>query len=409
MHSFHLLIIALLAGCTTALPALSCSHKQPETNSPHTKALQTFSWSTAKVRGANLGGWLVQEASVDTAFWNTYAPDAPDEWTLCTALGSRCASVLEHRYATFITTSTIDTLASAGVNLLRIPTTYAAWINLPGSGLYSGNQTAYLREITEYAITNYNMHIVIDVHSLPGGLNGLDIGEKKGNWGWFYNVTAWNNSLHVVDAVVEFIFTSSSQGSFTLEPMNEPTDRNGDDDLTMAVFGTPAALSDRAATYIMSFWKAVLERVRALESDFGSGMTGTIPIAFQSFKLPSYWGTNFTADSNVVFDVHNYYFEGRNTTSENLPTYMRSDAQEKSVTGNGVPVYVGEWAIQAAYNNSFALRQRNLIAGLSIWEEYMQGSTYWSARFEGTDEVDGEGSKSDYWNFEQFIELGYLV
>ncbi|KAL4774841.1 glycoside hydrolase superfamily [Aspergillus nidulans var. acristatus] len=407
MHPLHLLTTALLTTCTSSLPS-SLSPQRPKPDDPYTKAFQPFSWSSAKVRGANLGGWLVQEASIDTAFWNTYAPDAPDEWTLCTTLGSKCASVLEHRYATFITTSTIDTLASVGVNLLRIPTTYAAWINLPGSGLYSGNQKAYLRKITEYAITNYNMHIVIDVHSLPGGLNGLDIGEKKGNWGWFYNATAWNHSLDVVDAVVEFIFTSSSPRSFTLEPMNEPTDRNRDDDLTMAVFGTPAALSDRAAAYVMSFWKAVLERVRILESGIGSGVGGTIPVAFQSFKLPSYWGVNFTADSNVVFDVHNYYFEGRNTTSENLPTYMRSDAEEKSITGNGIPVYVGEWAIQAAYNNSLALRGRNLNAGLSIWEEYMQGSAYWTAMFEGTDEVNGEGDKKDYWSFGRFIELGYL-
>ncbi|RDW76281.1 Beta-1,3-exoglucosidase [Aspergillus mulundensis] len=407
MHPLHYLSTTLLlAACTTCLPSLS--HQLPNIPSAKSSQVRPFSWPSTKVRGANLGGWLVQEASLDTAFWNTHAPNAPDEWTLCTTLGSKCSSVLEHRYATFITTSTVDTLASAGVNLLRIPTTYAAWIDLPGSGLYSGNQTNYLREITEYAIANYDMHIIIDVHSLPGGLNGLDIGEKKGNWGWFYNATAWEQSLEVVNAVVEFIYCSSSPWSFTLEPMNEPTDRNGDDDLTMAVFGTPAALSDEAASYVMSFWKAVLERVRALETRLGAGATGTLPVAFQSFKLPSYWGTNFTAEENVVFDVHNYYFEGRNTTSENLPTYMRSDAEEKSKAGGSVPVYVGEWAIQAAYSNSFALRERNLKAGLSIWEEYMQGSAYWSARFEGTDEVDGEGNKSDYWSFGRFVELGYL-
>jgi hypothetical protein len=45
---------------------------------------------------------------------------------------------------------------------------------------------------------------------------------------------------------------------------------------------------------------------------------------------------------------------------------------------------------------------------LSIWEEYMQGSAYWTAKFEGTDEVNGEGDKKDYWSFGRFIELGYL-
>lgn len=396
-------ITTFLAICTTAttttLPNPSKQHPQ----SP-------FNWLTTKSTGVNLGGWLVQEASLDTEFWETHAPNAPDEWTLCQTLGpAQCSSVLEHRYATFITTSTIDTLAAAGISLLRIPTTYAAWINLPGSALYSGNQTQHLRRITEYAIDTYNMHIIIDVHSLPGGLNGLDIGEAMGHWGWFYNDTAWGHSMDVVDRVVEFIGASGRPRAFTFEVMNEPADRNREGDLGMAAFGTPAAVSDSAAAYILRFWRAVLERVRTRESqgqDKGLRV-GDIPVMFQSFKLPDYWKGNFSADENVVFDMHNYYFEGRNTTAENLPRYMLSDAENKSGDGS-IPVFVGEWAIQAAYNNSFALRERNVKAGLAIWEQYTQGSAYWSARFEGNDTADGEGTKKDYWSFERFIDLGFF-
>jgi hypothetical protein len=89
----------------------------------------------------------------------------------------------------------------------------------------------------------------------------------------------------------------------------------------------------------------------------------------------------------VVFDMHNYYFEGRETSSENLPDFIRSDAQNKSgdVT---FPVFVGEWSIQAAYNNSFALKERNLKVGLEAWEEYTQGSCYWTAKFEGKGTID---------------------
>ena len=79
---------------------------------------------------------------------------------------------LEERYATYIQKADSDVLANAGVNILRIPTTYAAWIELPGSALYSSNQTRYLKEISDYAIAKYNMHIIIDIHSLPGGVNG---------------------------------------------------------------------------------------------------------------------------------------------------------------------------------------------------------------------------------------------
>lgn len=293
------------------------------------------------------------------------------------------------------------------MNLLRIPTTYAAWIDLPGSGLYSGNQTKWLRQISEYAITQYDMHIMVDVHSLPGGVNGLDIGEKEGNWGWFYNETAWEHSLRVVDHVLGFIASSASPASFTFEPMNEPVDMNKESELGMAVFGTPAALSGRAAAYVLRFWKAVLERTRAFESQSESGLGVNIPVAFQSFKLPSYWKGNFTAEDNVVFDMHNYYFEGRNTTSENLPLYMLDDAKQKSGDGP-IPVFIGEWAIQTASGNQLALRERNVKAGMELWKKYMQGSAYWSGKYKGNGTVAGEGTKKDYWNFERFIELGYF-
>ncbi|KAL3489820.1 glycoside hydrolase superfamily [Aspergillus germanicus] len=206
--------------------------------------------------------------------------------------------------------------------------------------------------------------------------------------------------MDVVDEVLDFIGGSSSPESFTLEPMNEPADRNGDDDLGMAGLGSPEALSDDAASYVLSFWQAVLARVKE------SGLD--VAVMFQRFKLPDYLAGGFSRGDNVFFDMHNYYFEGRETSSENLPEFILSDAQNKSGDGT-FPVFVGEWSIQAAYNNSFALRERNLKVGLEAWEEYTQGSCYWTAKFERNGTIDGEGSQRDYWSFERFIEEGFLL
>lgn len=134
-------------------------------------------WRTFKANGVNLGGWLCQEKTIDPYWWSRYCSGTEDEWNCCAKLGDQCASVFEHRYATYITRHDIDKLASGGVDLIRIPTTYAAWIKVPGAQYYSGNQTSYLKKIASYAIKKYGMHVVLDIHSLPGGLNGLDIGE----------------------------------------------------------------------------------------------------------------------------------------------------------------------------------------------------------------------------------------
>jgi aryl-phospho-beta-D-glucosidase BglC (GH1 family) len=121
---------------------------------------QYLDWKTFNAVGVNLGGWLEQESTIDTAWWSQYSGGAVDEWGLCAHLGSQCGPVLERRYATWITTADIDKLGAAGINVLRIPTTYAAWVEVPGSQLYHGNQVSFLSSIASYAINKYSMHII---------------------------------------------------------------------------------------------------------------------------------------------------------------------------------------------------------------------------------------------------------
>jgi hypothetical protein len=232
-------------------------------------------------------------------------------------LGSNCGEVLEQRYASYIQHTDIDLLAAGGVNILRIPTIYAAWIAVPGSGLYSGSQIKYLAKITDYAISKYGMHIILDLHSLPGGINGQGIGEKTGNYGWYYNNAALQYSYMAVDAVLSFIQASGTPQSFTIEPLNEPVDNP---DVTL--YATPASLSDSGAAWIVRYIQGVLEMVSAVNHK--------IPVMLQgSFKGELYWSRHFPASANLVFDVHNYYFPGTgiDTNSETVSADICADAR----------------------------------------------------------------------------------
>lgn len=133
-----------------------------------------------------------------------------------------------------------------------------------------------------------------------------------------------------------------------------------------------------------------------------------IPVMFQGgFKGEEYWSRNFSRSANLVFDVHNYYFEGRNTTSKNLPSYICSDA--KASPGDGkFPVFVGEWPIQALSDNSLALRERNLNVGLAAFHAYVHAASYWIWKFSGNATVVGQGTQADYWNYEHFVDQGYF-
>ncbi|KAI1864096.1 uncharacterized protein JN550_009116 [Neoarthrinium moseri] len=374
----------LVLGALSPAVAISCT-KTPPTY---------LDWKTYKGNGANLGGWLVQEPFIDTEFWSTYCgSEVLDEWTCCANLGTQCGSVLEQRYATWITPADIDVLASGGVKVLRMPTTYAAWIELPGSQLYHGNQKGYLSNIANYAIAKYGMHIIIDLHGLPGGINNGTIGERVGGLDWFYNQTAFDWSLKAVDAVIDFIRKTGHPESFTLEPINEPMDLPD-------LVGQPSSLSEEAASWLLKYFNAVVNRVEAANPN--------IPVMLQgAFKTVDYWSANFTEGKNIVFDMHYYYFAGRPVGSSNVTDFICNDAKEAQGSGK-FPVYTGEWSIQTLYNNTLASRAEIINAGLFAWGKYTQGSSFWTGRFTGNTSVNGEGTQADYWSLEALIKSNLI-
>jgi hypothetical protein len=347
-----------------------------------------LNWKTFAANGVNLGGWLHQEAVIDPNWWNQYAPGTPDEWDFCVTLGSRCGPVLEQRYASYVTTADIDIIAAAGINFIRVPIGYNALVDVPGSQLYTGRQVEYLKTISTYAYRRYGIYTIVDIHSLPGGVNGMGLGEKEGNFGWFSNQTALSYSYQAVDAAIRFIQSSDYPEAYTLAPLNEPVDNP-------SAFGTPEALTDVGSAWVLQYFKGVLSRVK--------NVNPRIPVMLQgSFKGEAYWSPNFPADANIVFDVHHYYFAGRPTTSDNLPDWICQDA--KGSPGDGkFPVIVGEWSIQAVSDNTFESRARNLNTGLRAFSKFVQGSSYWTYKFYGNDPVDGEGTQGDYWNYEDFV------
>ncbi|KAJ5480529.1 hypothetical protein N7530_006038 [Penicillium desertorum] len=384
-----ILFLGTLFQTATSTP--TSFHHSPNNNKSH----DYIDWRTFHGRGVNLGGWLQQESTIDTTWWSTYSGGTSDEWNLCAQLGSKCGPVLEHRYKTFITTRDIDTLASSGVTVLRIPTSYAAWVRVPGSQLYSGKQKEHIHRIATYAIEKYDMHIILDIHSLPGGTNGLDIGEAVGHWGWYNNDTALKYSLDAVDDALHFIqFSSGHPQSYTLSPINEPVDNRD-----FSMFGTPAALSEAGASWVLKYLHAVIDRTKKVNP--------RIPVMCQgSFKPETYWSPHFDAGANIVFDEHHYYFQYANSTSANLPEFLCKDAKKSAGDGK-FPTFVGEWAIEAS-DNDLGLRGRNLQAGISAFGQFTRGSSYWTAKFSSNATIKGEGVKGNYWNYEEFVRMGYL-
>ncbi|KAF2125938.1 glycoside hydrolase family 5 protein [Dothidotthia symphoricarpi CBS 119687] len=352
-------------------------------------------WRTFKANGANLGGWLEKEKTHDPIWWDSVGgADAVDEWTLCQTLGSKCGPILEERYASFLNTSTIDKLASVGVNTLRIPTTYAAWVSVPGSELYHGNQLKYLKTITQYAISKYNMHVIVGLHSLPGGVNNLDIGEALFHDAWFYNATNLDYSFQAIDGILSFIKSSGYMNAFTIAPINEASDN-------LAGFGTADGLSVNATNWINTYMDGVLKKIAKVDT--------RIPMMIQdNFKGASYWAPFYDASANIVFDSHVYYFAAAGTYSQYVnPAVCGQAAYIAQETK--FPVFIGEWSLQTMYNNSLAGRKTIFDTQRYAWNKYVAGGTFWTAVSYANTAVDGEGIVRDYWSYIDLINQGVIT
>ncbi|KAI4604016.1 hypothetical protein KJ359_000142 [Pestalotiopsis sp. 9143b] len=354
-------------------------------------------WTHFKANGANLGGWLEKEKTHDPIWWASFggeASEASDEWTLCGTLGDECGPAFEARYADFLNTTTIDQLASVGVNTLRIPTTYAAWIDVPGSQFYHGNQLTYLREITQYAIEEYSMHIIVGLHSLPGGVNNLDIGEGLMRDGWFYNETNLDYSLQAIDKILDFAQQSGYLNAFTIAPINEASD-------DLSSFGTAAGLSDNATNWILKYMDGVFERVEAVDK--------RIPVMLQDcFKGASFWAPMFDTSKNLVFDSHVYYFAAAGTYSAWVNPAVCGQA-EYIAEETTFPVFVGEWSLQVMYNNTLDGRKSIFDTQRYAWSKYVSGGSFWTAVSYSTAVVDGEGTQRDYWSYIDLINAGVIT
>ncbi|KAH8199175.1 hypothetical protein TruAng_006644 [Truncatella angustata] len=352
-------------------------------------------WRTFKAYGVNLGSWFCLETFMLPDLFERHGKGAHDEWTLCQNLGPNVGPLLEDHYNSFFTTDHIDILAAQGVNVLRIPTTYAAWIKVPGSPHYLGSQVVILEKMATYAIEKYNMHVIIDLHSLPGGVNFLEIGEAHGHGAWFYSETNLALSYQAVEAVIAFIQGSAHAGSYTLAPVNEAVDSDN-----IRTFGTDLALSSKAAEHLLRYFLGVIERVEAANPG--------IPVMVQdSFRGEAFWAPKLPPSANVVIDTHFYYFAGRSCYPETAASLMIKDAKRAPGSRN-FPVVIGEWSIETEFENKLGKRKELFDVARWAYNKYAQGSIYWSARVESDAKVSGEGGKRDYWSYLDLVKEGVI-
>ncbi|KAH9897500.1 glycoside hydrolase superfamily [Xylariomycetidae sp. FL2044] len=353
-------------------------------------------WATFKANGVNLGGWLLQEKAIDPIFFEDNAPDAADEDSFCEILGQEeCGELLEERYKTFFQLCDIDFFASYGVNLLRVPVGYWAFMDaMPGYHYYAGNQLAWLTRLATYAQETHGMHIVLDLHGLPGGQNGLDNQGKTGELYWWNNQTNFDASVEMVRLATEYVLDQPHPEQWTISLINEPLMQGP------SFFGQ----TSESMALLNEYYYASIDIIRGLDP------AQVVPIMLSDgFSGQPAWN-EWWADNtqNIVFDTHIYFFVGG---SYGAYAYYDACYLAKSYAEHTQPVFLGEWSIQATVMNTGDVDIRSLFyyTQLDAYVKYLSGGAMWNGKHFGTDIVGDDGTdQSWYWGWSKMASQGVV-
>ncbi|KAK5121055.1 hypothetical protein LTR85_005539 [Meristemomyces frigidus] len=223
----------LFSSVAVALCAAGLAAAAPSRLAKRSSATGGLNWGKEKLRGVNLGGWLVLEPWITPSIFQAYpmSQGIVDEYTLCDSLGTQAAhdKVLKPHWDSWITYADFEKIASSGFNVVRIPIGFWAYDNTGTP--YASGAASYMDEAINWA-RQAGIKVIVDLHGAPGSQNGFD------NSGHRIPSPLWQTGNNVQETlnVLETIQTKYGASSYDdviagIELLNEPlsTELNLDD------------------------------------------------------------------------------------------------------------------------------------------------------------------------------------
>jgi glucan 1,3-beta-glucosidase len=363
-----------------------------------------FHRQATRLRGVNLGGWLVLEKWMTPSLFEGLA--ATDETTWCAELGAAAPDRLRAHWNSFITRDDFAWLAGVGINAVRIPVGH--WIfgpPYPYHAKYGSNPHPFVEggiEVLDRALdwaTEFGLRVVLDLHAAPGCQNGFDNGG-------ILNVCEWHTReeylAHSVDVLGRLAARYSAFPSLhAIQVLNEPR------------WDIPTGLL-----------KAYNRRAyRAIRVHCGPDQVAVV--FHDGFRPPGEYAGFFQSPGfeNVLYDIHRYQCFDRADIDLDIHGHLHKagvlwTSEADQIQGElGIPAIAGEWSLgldlkvvslwaPGPYNHALerldefqhdvALRAYGA-AQLLAFEHY-RGWFFWSYRTETT----------PAWCFRECVERGWL-
>ncbi len=358
-----------------------------------------------KLRGVNLGGWLVLEKWITPSLFEGLK--ATDETTWCAELGEAEATRRLHQHwNTFITREDFAWLKQAGVNAVRLPVGH--WLfgkGYPYHRSYGESRYPFVEgglAMVDQVFTwaeEFDLRVVLDLHTAPGCQNGFDNGGILGVCEWHTKEEYIEHTLHVLERLAERY--SHHPALHGIQALNEPR------------WDIPTDILKR-------FTEAAYHRVRCHCPP--EKVTFVFHDGFRSFR--EYAGFLQEPEfQNVAIDIHRYQCFDRADIDMDIFGHIRKSAvdlrneADEIIRESGYQVYCGEWSLgmnlkvvslwaEGPFNHALegmdefqmsAAYRGYAAAQLLTFEKYA-GWFFWTYRTETTPE----------WNYRACVEHGFI-
>lgn len=357
-----------------------------------------------KLRGVNLGGWLVLEKWMTPSLFAGLK--AEDETGWCAEQGAQAEQVLKQHWNTFIGREDFAWLAAIGINAVRIPVGH--WLfghDYPYHRSYGDVRypfvtggVAVLDRAFDWA-EELGLLVVLDLHAAPGCQNGFDNGGIKDVCEWHTQPEYLDHSLSVLERLAERYHRRPALHA--IEVLNEPR------------WDIPTELLMR---YSDDGYKRIRKHCqpRDVAVIFHDG--------FRSYR--EYAGLlQGTTYDNVVFDIHRYQCFVEEDKDADVYGHIKKAAidwkneADDIIQNSSRWTYVGEWSLgldpkmmelwaQGAFDHAeqqMDAFQQGLAyrayaaAQLVSFEKYL-GWFFWSYKTE----------TMPHWSFRDCVKQGWL-
>ncbi|KAF1985546.1 glycoside hydrolase family 5 protein [Aulographum hederae CBS 113979] len=289
-----------------------------------------INWGHEKIRGVNIGGWLVLEPWITPSIFQNIDQSLGivDEFTLTQRLPQQAPQILRKHWDTWVGFNDFQKIASAGMNIVRIPIGYWAYDNR-GSPYVQGAKE-YMDAAIDWARgTNPPLKVIIDLHGAPGSQNGYDNSGQRlasGSFQWLKG-GAYTPRMQQTYGVLKQISDKYAHAEYSdvvagIELINEP-------------FGPGLNRDD-----LSQFYREGFGRVRQ------AGQTTVI--MSDAFAQPDTWNGFLTPSDNHAQNVavdHHEYQVFDNSLVALAPWQHRQLVCNNAQSYNGADkwTFVGEW------------------------------------------------------------------